>query len=389
MSVPSPPRRCESSLEGVIDFSAEAPLGANQRNDAKRRFYRIVDHFRGDVAVNSNQYKPSLLVRYTYEYALSEGSRDNFLRAFFRALALPLTGQDNDNDLGDLEDLRSLFFGFASYLLDNFFLPIKASTQKTPQPSPACHSAVERAEGGGQGVVGIPDRLSQLRGDCLVRDRHRCVITRKFDHKEAASRTRKDGIDARDDDGSLLRENKSSVDVLEVAHILPHSLMEADAGRELNPSKQAALAILNMFDTGVVHLIEGTDIDRPRNAITLTPFLHSLFGNFEVFFEPIPDQQPHTYRINSFYPSYLMPELAFPITRKFYFTNDRSIDPPSPRLLAVHRAIAYILHLSAAGEYIDKLLRDMDEQGVQADGSTELDRLVKLGLGGWLHKPVY
>ncbi|GAW15171.1 hypothetical protein ANO14919_045800 [Xylariales sp. No.14919] len=144
-----------------------------------------------------------------------------------------------------------------------------------------------------------------------------------------------------------------------------------------------------MFDTGVVHLIEGADIDRPRNAITLTPFLHSLFGNFEVFFEPIPGQQPHTYRINSFYPSYLMPELAFPITRTFYLTNDRSIDPPSPRLLAVHRAIAYILHLSAAGEYIDKLLRDMDEQGVQADGSTELDRLVKLGMGGWLHKPIY
>lgn len=40
-------------------------------------------------------------------------------------------------------------------------------------------------------------------------------------------------------------------------------------------------------------------------------------------------------------------------------------------------------------EYIDKLLRDMDEQGIQADGSTELDRLVKLGLGGWREKTAY
>ena len=84
-----------------------------------------------------------------------------------------------------------------------------------------------------------------------------------------------------------------------------------------------------------------------------------------------------------------MRNLAFPITRTFYLTDDRSIDPPSPRLLAVHRAIAHILRLSGAGEYIDRLLRDMDEQGIQADGSTELDRLVRLSLGGWRDKTVY
>ncbi|KAI0423937.1 hypothetical protein F5Y09DRAFT_336188 [Xylaria sp. FL1042] len=136
-----------------------------------------------------------------------------------------------------------------------------------------------------------------------------------------------------------------------------------------------------MFDTGVVHLIEGTDIDRPRNAVTLTAFLHTLFGDFQVFFESIPDE-PHTYQINTFYDRRLMRNLAFPITRTLYLTDDRSVDPPSPRLLAVHRAIAYILHLSGAGEYIDKLLRDIDEEGIKADGSTELDRLLRLRLGG-------
>lgn len=144
-----------------------------------------------------------------------------------------------------------------------------------------------------------------------------------------------------------------------------------------------------MFDTGVVHLIDGTDIDRPGNAITLTAFLHTLFGDFQVFFEPIPDQLPHTYQIASFYPPYLVSEITFPIIQTLYITNDKSIDPPSPRLLAVHRAIAHILHFSAAGEYIDKLLQDMDEEGIHADGSTELDRMLRLGLGGWLNKPVY
>ena len=136
-----------------------------------------------------------------------------------------------------------------------------------------------------------------------------------------------------------------------------------------------------MFDSGVAYLIEGTDIDQPRNAITLTHRLHRWFGEFQIFFESI-DQEPHTYRINTFLPSEILGE-AFPITRTLYLTESQTIDPPSPRLLAVHNAIAHILHLSAAGEYIDKILRDWENCSVQADGSTQLDHLVKLRLGGW------
>ena len=175
--------------------------------------------------------------------------------------------------------------------------------------------------------------------------------------------------------------------------------MQADAGFELvcrcliyfcfhwlnltqDASKQAALAILNMFDNGVAHLIEDTNIDRPSNAITLTSDLHQHFGDFQVYFEPIPGQDPHTYRISSFLPPFVSRERGLPITRTLYLTSNRTIDPPSPRLLAVHCAIAHILHLSAAGEYIDKMLRDAEEKGIQADGSTELGRLVNLGLRG-------
>lgn len=143
-----------------------------------------------------------------------------------------------------------------------------------------------------------------------------------------------------------------------------------------------------MFDNGITHLIEGTDIDRPRNALTLTHGLHNLFGSFQVFFEPLPDRQPHTYKIGSFLPKYIFRDPALPVTRTLYLTDTRTIDPPSPRLLAVHRAIAHILHLSAAGDYIDKLLRDAEERGIQEDGSTELGRLVKLGLGGWLDSTI-
>ena len=142
-----------------------------------------------------------------------------------------------------------------------------------------------------------------------------------------------------------------------------------------------ALTILNMFDDGVVHLIEGTDIDRPRNAITLTHDFHQLFGNFEVFFEP-QGSEPHTYRIDSNRRGILRHRI-FPVDRTLFLTDTRTIDPPSPRLLAVHSAIAHILHLSAAGRHIDKILEDLNQKDIKADGSTELGYLTQLRIHGW------
>ncbi|KAI1086638.1 hypothetical protein F5B19DRAFT_478507 [Rostrohypoxylon terebratum] len=138
-----------------------------------------------------------------------------------------------------------------------------------------------------------------------------------------------------------------------------------------------------MLDDGIKHMIEGVDIDRPHNAITLTHSLHHLFGDFMIFFEPVPDSKhPNTYRIDTILPALMSRKLDIPITRTLYLTSNRIIDPPSLRLLAVHRAIAHILHLSAAGGYIDRLLEDAEEKGVEADGSTDLGCLVQLGLRG-------
>ncbi|WXC47992.1 hypothetical protein QX201_007707 [Fusarium graminearum] len=135
-----------------------------------------------------------------------------------------------------------------------------------------------------------------------------------------------------------------------------------------------------MFDSGVVHLIEGTDIDRPSNALTLTLSHHVSFGDFRVYFEPVGDT-PHTYRIGTFLPPGLAEDV--PVTRTLFLTEDKSIDPPSPRFLAIHRAIAHILHLSTAGDYIDDILSDVGEFGIRSDGSTDLSRLLRLRLGDW------
>ena len=148
-------------------------------------------------------------------------------------------------------------------------------------------------------------------------------------------------------------------------------------------SKRTALAILNMFDDGVVHLIEGSDIDRARNAITLTMEFHQLFGRFEVYFEP-QGNQSHTYRIDSVREDFMRPSILPIKSRTLFLTDNRTIDPPSPRLLAIHAAIARIIYLSATGSHIDSILDDLDQEGnTMVDGSTQLGYLTMLRVGAW------
>ncbi|RWA11045.1 hypothetical protein EKO27_g4054 [Xylaria grammica] len=298
------------------------------------------------------------------------------LWAFFRSMALSITGENVDfSDEGLEEELRSSLCSFADYPLDNFFLPClyhdpskspnsgnvslaKASTKRTPQPPPAYHSAFQEGQRGANSLLGGRNGYRAFVLPCLISDRHRCVMSRRFGQQEALKCMKDDRNGAKDDDGNLL-VSPPRFGKLEVAHILLRSLTRFGSGSELD----SAIAILNMLDGGVGHLIQGTDIDQPRNALTLTADL------------------PHTYEIDSFVAPNVFQD-GLPIARTLYLTPTRTMDPPSPRLLATHRAIAHTLHLSDAGEYIEKTLQDVEEIGIRADGSTELGCLVKPGLGG-------
>lgn len=138
-----------------------------------------------------------------------------------------------------------------------------------------------------------------------------------------------------------------------------------------------------MFEPGIIHLIDGPDIDSPKNAVTLTHHYHQLFGQFEIYFEPI-EGEYNRYVIRSTEKDSILCDRLLPVTRTLSLSPNRTIDPPSPRLLNVHRAIALILKLSGAGEYIENILRDMEEVNVKEDGSTNLGHLMTLRLGGWL-----
>lgn len=194
-----------NSLEGVIDLSAVAPpLSLEQRQDFTRVFTAVIDAC--EPLQNPKPYKQITLVQLTYEYGRSEASRDNFLRFFFQQTQI----SSDISLLGSIpaSEYEPGLIAFAQTLFENFFLPcktilirvngrhpltirqsVKASTGKTPQPSPAILFDIQ----GAQTIARTTQRLASLRRDCLIRDRHRGVISRTFDYDEAVRRVSRDG----------------------------------------------------------------------------------------------------------------------------------------------------------------------------------------------------
>lgn len=64
-----------------------------------------------------------------------------------------------------------------------------------------------------------------------MRDRHRCVVSRKFDRAAARKRFEENAESCADDDGNPLNnESSDQFQYLEVAYILPHCLTTVASG---------------------------------------------------------------------------------------------------------------------------------------------------------------
>ncbi|EFE41037.1 conserved hypothetical protein [Trichophyton verrucosum HKI 0517] len=339
--------RHQSSLERVLDFSTPFSLNSQQRQRATTLLRSLVQLYGVEQTIR-RRFKPASLIQLTFEHIKAQ---DAFLSFYFSFLyenlcpgvtdstepditvALSFFDDFSTWDQNQKEDVNRASEKFAEYIVENFLLP----------------------------------------------------LSRKFDKSEASRRLEQDGDDFKDDDGNPLKNKRNDeFGYLQVAHILPHCLTAvASQNTELSDSKKNVLRILDMFDPGIIHLIDGPKIDSPLNALTLTYDHHREFGEFKIYFEPTSTQ--YQYRIDSTEQNPSLRDPLFPVTRTLLLSPSRTIDPPSAQLLGVHRAIAKIMNLSGAGEYIEEVLRDLEEINVRADGSTNLGRVINLRLGGWLN----
>ncbi|KAI9765469.1 MAG: hypothetical protein M1839_005500 [Geoglossum umbratile] len=255
----------------------------------------------------------------------------------------------------------------ANHLVYFFFLPFRGQALKTPQPTPHLTSA-------GDGVHHIPtlDRISNLRATCLARDGYRCMVSGLFDGTTAFNRN----LNV-DDSGMPL--NDDTVALTEVAHIIPHALGETThENSPLDTQKTTFWDVMKLFHPYAERLLDGVEIDKPFNAMTLVVELHHSFGQLRWYLEEEPETHTYIFKKSpgrtAFIPSVFQPQND---RKRVQFVGRNQTDLPSPDLLALHRACAIILGLSGAGEYIDKILRD--EETIRLGGCEELE-LGKLDL---------
>ncbi|KAI2864667.1 hypothetical protein CBS76997_11201 [Aspergillus niger] len=376
-------RRRQLSLTWFIHLPLKPLLTLEECQIARSLFKTLIDY--APERTSRGRYKPTVPIEETFGRIQC---KDVFLEYFFTYIYTNVIPEEERRTGSGFSQVFTYFrdfsswssknndtamdtiHNFAEYLINNSFMPLRASSVKTPQPTPVALPANQNAP------TGIKSRVSRLRQECLKRDHYRCVVSRKFDRAEAKKRLEQDE-NSKDDDGEFSRNQKSDqLEYLEVAHIIPHSLATVSSEEsELSESKKAALYILDMFDPpDIGPLIAGPEIDSPYNALTLTHNYHRLFGEFEIYFEQKDPTIECTYVIGSSEQRPYLRDQVFPVTGELHLGAELTIDPPASKLLKVHCAIAHILKLSGAGEYIERTLREMTEICVSADGSTDLGR---------------
>lgn len=108
---------------------------------------------------------------------------------------------------------------------------VRAQGNKIPRPNPEMTPSAPP-----DAMAASTARLDRLRYLALRRDRHRRVVSRAFDVNEANRRdfyVEKDSLGAAIDDEGTALDPDQAFDVLEVAHIIPHSLMSSSNGSML------------------------------------------------------------------------------------------------------------------------------------------------------------
>jgi hypothetical protein len=119
------------------------------------------------------------------------------------------------------------------------------------------------------------------------------------------------------------------------------------------------MRILNLLDPGIVDYIVGPGIDGAHNAITLSCNNRRSFGNLKVYFEAVSNLK-HRYIVKRTVSRHMQPDSTGTVDFSDEYPN---VDPPQPRLLAIHRACCRIVSKSRVGGYLDRVACDTQNEG--------------------------
>ncbi|KAF5325664.1 hypothetical protein D9611_000370 [Ephemerocybe angulata] len=136
-------------------------------------------------------------------------------------------------------------------------------------------------------------------------------------------------------------------------HILNH--VAESSGDDYSPS--AIWDVITRLDCqSALEELQGSQVHRLENMMTLSSIAYTLFTNLMVWLVPVPGE-PNTYLVENDYPG--LESAGIRLREKVVFTS-RDLEKypvPSPRYLEIHEALAKVANLSGARHYIqDELL---------------------------------
>ncbi|KAI6033301.1 hypothetical protein EDC04DRAFT_3115023 [Pisolithus marmoratus] len=257
----------------------------------------------------------------------------------------------------DLLTLGELYYGF-------FVQLFKAN--KGPTPMPSVHSSRRSFDNLADMVGSIlqeaPKDHRTAKKHALARDGFRCAVTKAYDFRSFRANKELE---------RKVKHERARVLVTHCAHILPEST-NANVARSPNKAKHAASvwAVLDRFGySSLREDLDGPNIHRLENVITMDPTLHFFFDMLEIWFTET--GRPNEYKLEGNH-DYVISQ--YPTYVTFSTPDPQRLPLPSPTYLAIHAAFAKVAHLSGAGEYIDKILRRLEDALVLAEdgGSAEL-----------------
>jgi len=169
----------------------------------------------------------------------------------------------------------------------------------------------------------------------------------------------------------------------------------------------AIIEHLGGFSTRV--LLGSETLNSPRNAMLLAPLVHKRFDRLDLWLTPfeasgyvlnlctwvyrrLQDHReviPDKYKIN--YVRGIWHFRASATFQTYTLSNNKKIEPPSPKLIALHAACAKIAHMSGAAEHLEETFRDTEPLPVMTvpNATDELFHALKKVQFQHITRPVY
>ncbi|KAH9008972.1 hypothetical protein EDB84DRAFT_1280840 [Lactarius hengduanensis] len=195
----------------------------------------------------------------------------------------------------------------------------------------------------------------------LVRDNFKCIVSGKYDYQSVMQNN---GLKA-----AAFSFSSPGTGGTQCAHIIPSSTTKNILDSKDKHEHAASFwTILDCFGyKGFPQKMTGKKINSLDNVMTLELNIHNWFDQLAVWFEA--EGSPNTYTIKAIEPLVLA---HYCKDSKITLTSERSDLPlPNPDYLEIHAACCRVAHLSGAGEYMDKVLEDLEDTHVLSeDGSS-------------------